>query len=103
MKRFKETSKEIYEMSKQEKLAHDTALISEAGEDICAVPIGMLKSKVLRDRHKNYVRVKNIGALQKRENLIQKVYGLRPHNERQSQKVTNYIMNIVLKNLTYKI
>ena len=51
MKRFKETSKEIYEMSKQEKLAHDTALISEAGEDICAVPIGMLRSKVLRDRH----------------------------------------------------
>ena len=51
MKRFKETSKEIYEMSKQDKLAHDTALISEAGEDICAVPIGMLRSKVLRDRH----------------------------------------------------
>jgi hypothetical protein len=39
-------------MSKQEKLAHDTALISEAGEDICAVPIEMLKSKVLKDRHK---------------------------------------------------
>ena len=52
MKRFKETSKEIYSMSKQEKLAHDTALISEAGEDICAIPIEMLKSKVLRDRHK---------------------------------------------------
>ena len=42
MKRFKEANKEIYEMSKQEKLAHDTALISEAGEDICAVPIGCL-------------------------------------------------------------
>jgi hypothetical protein len=52
MKRFKETSKEIYSMSKQEKLAHDTALISEAGEDICAIPIEMLKSKVLRGRHK---------------------------------------------------
>ena len=52
MKRFKETNDELYEMSKQEKLAHDAALISEAGEDICAVPIGMLKSKVLRDRHK---------------------------------------------------
>ena len=58
MKRFKETSKEIYEMSKQEKLAHDTALISEAGEDICAVPIGMLKSKVLRDRHKKLCKGK---------------------------------------------
>ena len=58
MKRFTETSKEIYEMSKQEKLAHDTALISEAGEDICAVPIGMLKSKVLRDRHKKLCKGK---------------------------------------------
>ena len=58
MKRFKETNKEIYEMSKQEKLAHDTALISEAGEDICAVPIGMLKSKVLRDRHKKLCKGK---------------------------------------------
>ena len=52
MKRFKETNKEIYSMSKQEKLAHDTALISEAGDDICAIPIEMLKSKVLKDRHK---------------------------------------------------
>lgn len=52
MKRFKDTTKEIYEMSKQEKLAHDTALISEAGEDICAVPLQSLRSKVLRDRHK---------------------------------------------------
>ena len=52
MKRFKETNKEIYEMSKQEKLAHDTALISEAGEDICAISIDMLRSKVMKDRHK---------------------------------------------------
>tara|TARA_B100001123_G_scaffold176043_1_gene201952 strand:+ start:429 stop:848 length:420 start_codon:yes stop_codon:yes gene_type:complete len=58
MKRFKETSKEIYEMSKQEKLAHDTALISEAGEDICAVPIEMLRSKVLKDRHKKLCKGK---------------------------------------------
>ena len=58
MKRFKETNKELYEMSKQEKLAHDTALNSEAGEDICAVPIGMLKSKVLRDRHKKLCKGK---------------------------------------------
>ena len=52
MKRFKETNKEIYEMSKQEKLAHDAALISEADDNICAVPLQKLRSKVLRDRHK---------------------------------------------------
>ena len=52
MKRFKETNKEIHEMSKQEKLAHDTALISEAGEDICSIPLEKLRSKVIRDRHK---------------------------------------------------
>ena len=58
MKRFKETNKEIYSMSKQEKLAHDTALISEAGDDICAIPIEMLKSKVLKDRHKKLCKGK---------------------------------------------
>ena len=58
MKRFKETSKEIYEMSKQEKLAHDTALISEAGEDICAISIDMLRSKVMKDRHKKLCKGK---------------------------------------------
>ena len=52
MKRFKETNKEIYSMSKQEKLAHDAALISEADDNICAVPLQKLRSKVLRDRHK---------------------------------------------------
>ena len=51
MKRFKETNKEIYSMSKQEKLAHDAALISEADDNICAVPLQKLRSKVLRDRH----------------------------------------------------
>ena len=52
MKKFKETVEEMYNTSKQEKLAHDMALISEAGEDICAVPIDMLRSKVLKARHK---------------------------------------------------
>ena len=51
MKRFKETNVELYEMSKQEKLAHDAALITEAG-DMCSVPLETLKSKVMRDRHK---------------------------------------------------
>ena len=58
MKRFKETNKEIYSMSKQEKLAHDTALISEAGEDICAISIDMLRSKVMKDRHKKLCKGK---------------------------------------------
>ena len=58
MKRFKEANKEIYEMSKQEKLAHDTALISEAGEDICAISIDMLRSKVMKDRHKKLCKGK---------------------------------------------
>ena len=58
MKRFKETNKEIYEMSKQEKLAHDTALISEAGEDICAISVDMLRSKVMKDRHKKLCKGK---------------------------------------------
>ena len=58
MKRFKETNKELYEMSKQEKLAHDTALISEAGEDICAISIDMLRSKVMKDRHKKLCKGK---------------------------------------------
>ena len=52
MKKFKEANADLYEISKQEKLALDMALISEAGEDMCAIPLGKLKSKVMRDRHK---------------------------------------------------
>ena len=51
MKRFKETTADIYDSSKEEKLAHDMALISEKGNDICAIDITQLRSKVLRDRH----------------------------------------------------
>ena len=51
MKKFKETVEGVYDTSKEEKLAHDMALISEAG-DMCSVPLEKLKSKVLRDRHK---------------------------------------------------
>ena len=35
MKRFKETNKELYEISRKDKLALDMALISEAGNDMC--------------------------------------------------------------------
>ena len=52
MKKFKQANEDLYEVSKQEKLAHDLALISEAGNDMCSIPLEKLKSKVLRDRHK---------------------------------------------------
>ena len=52
MKGFKEAAARLYENSKEEKLAHDMALISEAGNDMCAIPLEKLRSKVMRDRHK---------------------------------------------------
>ena len=63
MKRFKETNEELYELSKQKKLAHDIALISEAGGDMCVIPLEKLRSKVLRDRHKKLcVTPKNVNT-----------------------------------------
>ena len=52
MKRFKEATAKLYEVSKEEDLAHDMALITEKGEEICAIPIDQLKSKLMKDRHK---------------------------------------------------
>ena len=52
MKKFKQANDDLYEISKQEKLAHDTAIISEAGNDMCSIPLEKLKSKIMRDRHK---------------------------------------------------
>jgi len=52
MKKFKQANEDLYEISKQEKLAHDLALVTEAGNDICNIPLEKLKSKVLRGRHK---------------------------------------------------
>jgi len=52
MKRFKEATARLYEISKEEDLAHDMALITERGEEICAVPLDDLKSKLMRSRHK---------------------------------------------------
>ena len=52
MKTFKETNEEIYELSKTERLALDIALLDEAGQDMCSIPLEKLKSKVFRDRHK---------------------------------------------------
>ena len=58
MKRFKEANADLYETSKKEQLAHDLALITEAGEDMCAIPIDMLRSKVMKDRHKKLCKGK---------------------------------------------
>ena len=52
MKKFKQANKDLYEVSNQEKLAHDMALISETSGDMCSIPLEKLKSKVLRARHK---------------------------------------------------
>ena len=51
MKKFKQANADLYEVSRQEKLAHDMALISEAG-DLCGIPLDSLRSRVIRDRHK---------------------------------------------------
>ena len=51
MKKFKQANADLYETSKEEKLAHDMALISEEG-DMCGIPLEKLRSKVMRDRHK---------------------------------------------------
>ena len=51
MKKFKQANADLYETSKEEKLAHDMALISEEG-DLCGIPLDSLRSRVIRDRHK---------------------------------------------------
>ena len=51
MKKFKQANADLYEISREEKLAHDMALISEAG-DMCGIPLDSLRSKIMRDRHK---------------------------------------------------
>ena len=80
MKRFKETNKGLYELSKQNKLAHDVALISEAGGDMCFIPLETLRSKVMRDRHKKMcvipkkVNTKSIWSKAARAGLRGKLY-----------------------------
>ena len=80
MKRFKETNEKLYELSKQQKLAHDLALISEAGDDMCVIPLEKLRSKVLRDRHKKLcatpknVNTKSIWSKAARAGIKGKLY-----------------------------
>ena len=63
MKKFKQANEDLYKGSNQEKLAHDTALISEAGNDMCSIPLEKLKSKVMRNRHKKLcVTPKNVNT-----------------------------------------
>ena len=61
MKKFKQANKDLYEVSKEEKLAHDFSLVSEAGNDMCSIPLEKLKSKVMRDRHKKMCGVPKKG------------------------------------------
>ena len=76
MKRFKETNKKLYEMPRQEKLAHDMALISEAGNDMCQIPLEKLRSKVMRDRHKKLCMTpKNVNTKSMWSKAAQKAAG----------------------------
>ena len=76
MKRFKETNEGLYELSKQNKLAHDVALISEAGGDMCSIPLETLRSKVMRDRHKKLcVTPKNVNTKSIWSKVAQKAAG----------------------------
>ena len=52
MKKFREANADLYEITRDQKLAHDLALITEKGEEICAIPIDQLKAKLMKDRHK---------------------------------------------------
>ena len=60
MKKFKKANADLYEISREEKLAHDMALISEAG-DMCGIQLDSLRSKVMRDRHKKMCGVPKKG------------------------------------------
>jgi len=76
MKRFKETNKELYEISRKDKLALDMALISEAGNDMCSVPLEKLRSKVMRDRHKKLCMTpKNVNTKSMWSKAAQKAAG----------------------------
>jgi hypothetical protein len=76
MKKFKETNKALYEISRKDKLALDMALISEAGNDMCSVPLEKLKSKVMRDRHKKMCMIpkKSIWSKAARSGVKGKLY-----------------------------
>ena len=60
MKKFRQANADLYETSREEKLAHDMALISEAG-DMCGIPLDSLRSKIMRDRHKKMCGVPKKG------------------------------------------
>jgi hypothetical protein len=61
MKRFREANADLYEVTKQDKLAHDIALLDEAGDDLCGIPLDSLRSRVIRDRHKKMCGVPKKG------------------------------------------
>ena len=76
MKRFKETTEGLYEVSRKDKLALDMALISEAGNDMCQIPLEKLRSKVMRDRHKKLCMTpKNVNTKSMWSKAAQKAAG----------------------------
>ena len=76
MKKFKETNKALYEMKSKDKLALDMALISEAGDDMCVIPLEKLRSKVMRDRHKKLCMTpKNVNTKSMWSKAAQKAAG----------------------------
>jgi len=76
MKKFKQANADLYEISKEEKLAHDTALVTEAGDDMCSIPLEKLRSKVMRDRHKKMCVIpKNVNTKSMWSKAAQKAAG----------------------------
>ena len=76
MKKFKETNEKLYEISRKDKLALDMALISEAGNDMCVIPLEKLRSKVMRDRHKKLCMTpKNVNTKSMWSKAAQKAAG----------------------------
>tara|TARA_Y100000782_G_C9992004_1_gene184879 strand:- start:64 stop:432 length:369 start_codon:yes stop_codon:yes gene_type:complete len=67
-------------MPRQEKLAHDMALLDEADNDMCVIPLEKLRSKVMRDRHKKLcvipknVNTKSIWSKAARVGITGKLY-----------------------------
>ena len=76
MKKFKEANADLYEISRKDKLALDMALISEADNDMCSIPLEKLKSKVIRARHKKMcVTPKNVNTKSMWSKAAQKAAG----------------------------
>ena len=100
MKRFKETNKALYEISRKDKLALDMALISEAGDDMCVIPLEKLRSKVMRDRHKKLCMTpKNVKTKSMWSKAAQKAAGGR-HKLYNSLKEDDSNLIVLIQDIT---